>query len=415
MAYILAFGLSRQEACEPEYPENIAKRDTGQLRARLGSGAKGLAPALPGNIANRDIQAKKTALHVENRRARRSARTRRGDPRTAIRIKELRSLERRRYPDGIPDTEDGLALVIAIAHHLAFLPGETHKRVGSFLRERAPWLGDRHEKVLDDIAERPHRLKAKTLGRQLKLTEAERFHLRIKTFRSIDGPSTTQRKRQRDKARKEQLRRERGGRTRAEYRADARRKAERRKAEGVSRTTEWRHLKAGTRNLAPVKQVGRQQSYLTGSAELVSQARAASEGKTPAPPPRPQGRGASIAEEALDLRTEEHRQLVYADIPASSPSAAQVPIHNERGSLLSAGASQQRAPIVAEDGGFKVGSRATSVTASCWRSNVSHIACLCTTGGGYEDRSPALRGLWRETQRYRRPADQVPRLPEGRC
>src|SRR5262245_59457612 len=130
MSYIWTFDPSRQEACEPQYSENIAKGDMGQLGAALlqpsgkpadlgvaldrpGSNvtppfgvyeyidpATGEITSAPGPVAFGDIKA--------------PAKRRDKPLINAIRIKELWRLARFRYPDGIPDSEDGRALLFAI-------------------------------------------------------------------------------------------------------------------------------------------------------------------------------------------------------------------------------------------------------------------------------------------------------------
>lgn len=156
-----------------------------------------------------------------------------------LRVAELRRLFLHRYGVTLPSNDVGRRFVLAAAHHLARHQGDVRRRIRNWIELNAPWMsGPEVDALIRYVIAIPIGWRADTLGRFLRLTEAERICLCIRTIGSIDMPKAERklarkrRQRQRERAR----RRDRGAKPQAES-------ISRNKpwiAEGISRRTWYR-------------------------------------------------------------------------------------------------------------------------------------------------------------------------------
>jgi hypothetical protein len=178
----------------------------------------------------------KAARHTEIRQ--RYARRRRKRPRPslgALRIRDLNRLFDARYGRELADDDAGRGDALIMAHHLAALSGDPRKRIGSWLRLRAPWMSLKEaEAVLVETMTRPQRWRADKLAWRLRLIEADRARLRITTIGAVDVPRLERIKRRKAKARlySRQWRAAKGAKPRVSYLAGS-----------ISRIQPWRALK----------------------------------------------------------------------------------------------------------------------------------------------------------------------------
>ena len=105
----------------------------------------------------------------------------------AIRVSELTRLIDGRYGAGVLPEQDG-ALEIAriMAHHLGAL-SDPPRRITSWLLERAPWvMGAERERLIGEVTSCPLKWSADKLAWKLRLTDADRTELKIRTIGAID-------------------------------------------------------------------------------------------------------------------------------------------------------------------------------------------------------------------------------------
>lgn len=165
----------------------------------------------------------------------------------SLRLRELHRLFAARYGPTLPDDDAGRDDIEIVAHHLAWLPGNTRTRIDSWIALYAPWMGiDERGMLIDRVTTGRKRWSADELARLLGLTMKERTKLAIRTIGAIDMS-----KRERIKLRKERnrfatnaRRRAQGVRTRKEYLANAASRLEPWKAEGMSERTWYRRQTA---------------------------------------------------------------------------------------------------------------------------------------------------------------------------
>lgn len=105
----------------------------------------------------------------------------------SLRLKDLMTLARARYPQGIPNSPAGRDLVTIVAHHLAALPRNPTQTIPDFITAHAPWftIAEQEELIVATIAS-PQRWKADSLAWRLRLTDADRTALKITTIGAID-------------------------------------------------------------------------------------------------------------------------------------------------------------------------------------------------------------------------------------
>jgi hypothetical protein len=144
----------------------------------------------------------------------------------ALRVAELNRLFHHRYGNTLPDDDDGRDNLQIIAHHMSRHP-DGARRIREYANAVAPWLpDDEFDQMLANVAERPIRWRAATLGKWLHLTDADRRELRIRTIGCVDKSKADRimEQRERRRAAQEQRRRAAGARPRAQYHAERRAK-----------------------------------------------------------------------------------------------------------------------------------------------------------------------------------------------
>jgi len=110
-------------------------------------------------------------------------------PRTmaALRLAELTKLYDHRYSRMyLPESDHTLMLVRIMAHHMASLPN-SDRRIQAYVLTCANWLPLKEmERLIREVMECPLRWRATKLGWKLRLTDAERTALKIKTIAPYD-------------------------------------------------------------------------------------------------------------------------------------------------------------------------------------------------------------------------------------
>lgn len=204
----------------------------------------------------------------------------------AERIKNLESLFKHRYGSILPDDDAGRDDARIMARHLANLPGDTRENITGWLKVWAPWMpADELEGLIAaELANPDKPWRAGALGNMLNLTAAERTDLKITTIRPANttkvqlDAARQERKRPRDRLRKEQQRRRRGARPRAQYEADSLRKTQPWKSEGISERTWYRRNRSGARGHAPAKRTGREGKHKTRQSSAITRGKSAEVG-----------------------------------------------------------------------------------------------------------------------------------------
>lgn len=132
-------------------------------------------------------------------------------------------------------------LLYAWACHLLPLPNP-RKRILGLLQMWAPWMSaaEREQQADAILSRAPRRWSAARLGEFLELTDAERSGCGITTIRSIDGPSSAERKRTRERERRRRLRESMGAILRVEYLANSKERQKPWSTLGISRATYFR-------------------------------------------------------------------------------------------------------------------------------------------------------------------------------
>jgi hypothetical protein len=163
-------------------------------------------------------------------------------PRDHRRFSELEKTYGWRYGTTLPDDDAGREDFEIAAHHLWSRRWDRERHIHIWAAKWCPWLSrDDVEAAIDTVAANPRKFSAATLGKLLRLTDAERTALGITTIRAFDvsWAEMVARRRERDR----------------QYRAN-RRLAERAsrpaplsqtkpwEAEGISRATWYRRQKA---------------------------------------------------------------------------------------------------------------------------------------------------------------------------
>jgi hypothetical protein len=160
----------------------------------------------------------------------------------ALRIAELRRLFLDRYGRTLPDDDAGRDDVMVMAHHLARRHTDP-ERIHNWIELNAPWMAaDESGEIVRQVVARPFKWRADKLAARLRLTEADRRRLRIRTIGAVDMTKQERqqarqlRQRQRDRAR----RRSRGAKPRTEYEANSVNRTKPWIALGMSRATWYR-------------------------------------------------------------------------------------------------------------------------------------------------------------------------------
>lgn len=126
---------------------------------------------------------------IAKRYARRTGKvTKRGRSMAAIRLAELTRWLDDAYGAGVElaPSEQSVGLVRIFAHHMAALP-DMPRRVGTWLDRFAPWLDiASRERLIAECASCPLKWSADKLAWKIRLTDADRSRLKIRTIGAVD-------------------------------------------------------------------------------------------------------------------------------------------------------------------------------------------------------------------------------------
>ena len=204
-----------------------------------------------------------------------------------LRIGDLNKLFGHRYGGDrityeFPDDDAGREDLVVLLQHYGFT--NPHK-MARIVKLRAPWMEiDEVCRALERVNTYPHRWRAETLGRELRVTNAERQLLKLRTIAPFDmTPEERQQDRKvRDRLRKRLKRRTVEGRKpRHEYLATSKSRAKPWETAGISRRTWYR--RHGT-SVSSIK-LGTEPNGTGVSAIKLSKA-----ADTPVPPRKPPSR-----------------------------------------------------------------------------------------------------------------------------
>jgi hypothetical protein len=162
---------------------------------------------------------------------------------TSLRINELNRLFTARYGHTLPDDDAGRDDIVVMVHHLVRCPGEAGPRIRNWIELRAPWMtSDMAAEIIRFVMSNPIKWRADTLAQRLRLTEAERRQLGVRTIGAIDMTKEERKKARRLRQRQRHLarRRAQGVRPRAEYEANSISRSKPWLALGISRRTWYR-------------------------------------------------------------------------------------------------------------------------------------------------------------------------------
>jgi hypothetical protein len=169
-----------------------------------------------------------------------------------IRLGQVGKLLLDRYGAELPDDDAGtedLRILLHVKAH-CYAPQRREQALCGEIGLRAPWLATREAaQIAAEIAARPMKLKANTLGRMLNLDWMTRERLRLWQIGAVDedAEARKRRRRQRDAERKRHQRRAEGRQDRQQYLANALSNTKPWVALGISRRTyERRRAKGGT-------------------------------------------------------------------------------------------------------------------------------------------------------------------------
>jgi hypothetical protein len=106
----------------------------------------------------------------------------------AIRLSELTRWLDDAYGAGceLEPGQDAVAIARLFAHHMGGLP-DASRRITSWLGDRAPWIkGADRERLISEATHCPLKWSADKLAWKLRLTDAKRTELKIRTIGAID-------------------------------------------------------------------------------------------------------------------------------------------------------------------------------------------------------------------------------------
>lgn len=168
-----------------------------------------------------------------------------------VRLGHVRRLLCHRYGVELPDDDAGSEDLRILLHIKArcYAPARREQALLNEIGLMAPWMAaERAKQIAAEIAAKPMRLKADTLGRLLNVTTAERDRLGIWQIGAVDLDAVTrkERRRQRDRERKARQRHVEGRVSRDQYRATALSNTQPWLALGICRRTWERRRAKGT-------------------------------------------------------------------------------------------------------------------------------------------------------------------------
>ncbi len=136
-------------------------------------------------------QLKRQLIEIDQRyrhKAREAKRNSRSRGMAAIRLAELTRWLDDAYGGGVelPASDASYAIVRLFAHHIGAL-ADAARRITKWTDVYAPWLKPRDlERLITEVAECPLKWSADKLGWKLRLTDAKRSELKIRTIGAID-------------------------------------------------------------------------------------------------------------------------------------------------------------------------------------------------------------------------------------
>jgi hypothetical protein len=132
---------------------------------------------------------------------------------TVLRISELERYLRHRYGVVIYDDDAGREDFVILLNHVAHNRTDPGGKMLGFAQRWAPWMSpNESEALIATILAKPRKYSPKRLGELLRLTEAERRHLRITTIRAFNATDETmaenakRKDRERQKAKRDEKR-----------------------------------------------------------------------------------------------------------------------------------------------------------------------------------------------------------------
>jgi hypothetical protein len=149
-------------------------------------------------------------FEIAKRYAQKSRVGKRSRSMAAIRLSELTRWLHDAYGEGteLEASDDGYAIVRLFAHHLGGLP-DAPRRITVWRDSYAPWLDPRNlERLISEVVSCPLKFSADKLAWKIRLTDAKRTELKIKTIGAIDCNRDQRKARQRKRrAEREKARR----------------------------------------------------------------------------------------------------------------------------------------------------------------------------------------------------------------
>lgn len=119
---------------------------------------------------------------------------------TSLRLGELYRLLKRRCGDQLPDDDAGREYFVIVAQHFRHRRSGQRERIARYAAISAPWLTDVEvSNITDDVMAELKMWTADALGAELRLTEAERTTLGIRTIGAYDDSKVQRIERERVK------------------------------------------------------------------------------------------------------------------------------------------------------------------------------------------------------------------------
>jgi hypothetical protein len=174
-----------------------------------------------------------------------------------IAVKRIRDIERYlegRYGRVLPDDDAGREDFVILLNHLAHNPidpqGKMRRAIYVWAPSMAPAEG---QDLVESIAKKPRRYRAKTLARLMRVTEEEHARWGLGSIWAFTwtGADMKDRERRRERKRKATKRRSAGTVDREEWLATSKSRTKPWEAMGISRAEYYRRRKAGTLHDTP--------------------------------------------------------------------------------------------------------------------------------------------------------------------
>lgn len=95
--------------------------------------------------------------------------------------------------------QDSADIARLFAHHMGALP-DTSRRITSWLSDRAPWIkGIDRERLISEVIQCPLKWSADKLAWKIRLTDAKRTELKIRTIGAMDCNQDQRKARRRER------------------------------------------------------------------------------------------------------------------------------------------------------------------------------------------------------------------------